>query len=188
MHCVFCFSKFGDENNKAIDEIWYRRAVEQHFIEGQSFVFSIPFNEIEMEGNEGNITDPIITATHAIFHTDSGSSAPVAVVGFQFKHSAFATLFANITSNGGDPYGCRNDTECFILDNNGFILLSPFNEDLGKFFGEVRGNIMERLVEEHVYKQVIIYDYQGVCFKEETVSDDNDSNVGRMMDTVFIRF
>lgn len=31
-------------NKRSVDEIWYKRAVEQHFVEPQSFVFSVPFN------------------------------------------------------------------------------------------------------------------------------------------------
>lgn len=43
--------------------------------------------------------DLIVTASHAIFHTEDKRSAPVAVVGFQFQHSALLTLFKNTTSN-----------------------------------------------------------------------------------------
>lgn len=31
-------------NSRSVDEIWYKRAVEQHFVEPQSFVFSVPYN------------------------------------------------------------------------------------------------------------------------------------------------
>lgn len=40
-----------------------------------------------------------MTASHAIFHTEDKMSAPVAVVGYQFQHSALLALFQNITSN-----------------------------------------------------------------------------------------
>lgn len=43
--------------------------------------------------------DLIVTASHAIFHTEDKRAAPVAVVGFQFQHSALLTLFKNTTSN-----------------------------------------------------------------------------------------
>lgn len=49
--------------------------------------------------NPGSQPDTLVTATHAIFHTEEKKSAPVAVVGFQFQHSAMYTLFKNITSN-----------------------------------------------------------------------------------------
>lgn len=41
-HFVF-FRHFAEVNNRAIDEVWYRRAVEQHFVDENSFVFSVPF-------------------------------------------------------------------------------------------------------------------------------------------------
>lgn len=43
--------------------------------------------------------DIIVTASHAIFHTEDKRAAPVAVVGFQFQQSALLTLFKNTTSN-----------------------------------------------------------------------------------------
>lgn len=76
-----------------MDEIWYKRAVEQHFVEQQSFVFSVPFDVVDH-------SKTLVTASHAIFHTDERKfSAPVAVVGYQFQHSALFALFKNITSN-----------------------------------------------------------------------------------------
>lgn len=35
---------FADANRHAMDEVWYKRAVDQHTIEPESFVFSVPFN------------------------------------------------------------------------------------------------------------------------------------------------
>lgn len=30
---------------RSIDEVWYKRAVEQYYVENTSFVYSIPFND-----------------------------------------------------------------------------------------------------------------------------------------------
>lgn len=30
---------------RSVDEVWYKRAVEQHTVENESFVYSVPFNE-----------------------------------------------------------------------------------------------------------------------------------------------
>jgi len=38
------FRHFSETNKKAIDEVWYKRAIDQHNIEPDSFVFSVPFN------------------------------------------------------------------------------------------------------------------------------------------------
>lgn len=70
---------------------------------------------------------------------------------------------------------CASDSiDCYILDNNGYVIISPKSSDTGKFFGEVRGDIMTRLVQEGVYKDVTIYDYQAICF--EPKFNDNSSN------------
>lgn len=75
-----------------MDETWYKRAVDQHSIEPESFVFSVPFNV-------GNFGKPLVTATHAVFVETKGHRAPVAVVGLQFQHSVLASHFLNnITS------------------------------------------------------------------------------------------
>jgi hypothetical protein len=39
--------RFGDIHNRAIDEIWYKRAVEQHYVDKESFVYSVPFDDGE---------------------------------------------------------------------------------------------------------------------------------------------
>lgn len=41
----------------------------------------------------------LVTASHAIFHKEDNKEAPVAVVGYQFHHSALLGLFKNITTN-----------------------------------------------------------------------------------------
>lgn len=50
----------------------------------------------------GDRNDTLVTASHAIYHSEERqgqkSSAPAAVVGMQFRHSALAQLFRNITS------------------------------------------------------------------------------------------
>lgn len=55
------------------------------------------------------------------------------------------------------------ELDCFVLDNNGFIVISPRIDETGKFFGEIRGSLMQRLVSERVYEEVKITDYQGIC-------------------------
>ncbi|XP_017839483.1 voltage-dependent calcium channel subunit alpha-2/delta-3 isoform X1 [Drosophila busckii] len=156
---------FSQHNKRAIDEIWYKRAVDQYFVNKESFVYSVPFDAGESE------SEIIVTASNAIFHNESAKSAPAAVVGFQFQHSAFYKLFHNITGNA-----CAvDDKDCYILDNNGFVIISTRVHETGKFFGEVNGAIMKRLVEEKVYKRVIVYDYQAVCF--ESKLNPNASNM-----------
>lgn len=88
---MFLCRHFSKTNVRSIDETWYKRAVDQHAIEPESFVFSVPFDV----GSSGK---PVITATHAVFVEHKGHRAPAAVVGLQYQHSTLAMHFLNITS------------------------------------------------------------------------------------------
>jgi len=44
------------------------------------------------------VNETVVTASHAIFVEKDGYRAPAAVVGLQYKNSAFRETFFNITS------------------------------------------------------------------------------------------
>nr|CAD7588141.1 unnamed protein product [Timema genevievae] len=149
---------FSESNRRAIDEVWYKRAVDHYSIEPDSFVFSVPFDA----GAHGK---PLVTATHAVFVDHKGHRAPAAVVGLQFQHSTLAAHFLNITSTcSGCKKTCASEElDCYVLDNNGFIILSESAEHTGRFFGHIDGTIMDSLVQDRIYKKVAVFDYQGAC-------------------------
>lgn len=158
---IFRYRHFSESNSRAMDEVWYKRAVDQHAIEPESFVFSVPFDV----GNKGK---PVVTATHAVFVEHEGHRAPAAVVGLQYLHSSLASHFINITSACTGPSVCHktcasDELDCYVLDNNGFIIISENYEHTGMFFGQIDGTIMDSLVQDRIYKKVAVYDYQGVC-------------------------
>ncbi|XP_025423406.1 voltage-dependent calcium channel subunit alpha-2/delta-3 isoform X3 [Sipha flava] len=170
---------FIDENVYSIEEVWYRRAVEYNMVNDESYVYSVPFE------NE-NIKSSLVTASQAVFVTskENKKKAAAAVVGYQFRHSALQELFTNITRQCYSETGCTpeihtclaTDRDCYILDNNGYIIASENIIETGQFFGNVKGSIMNMLVEEKIYKKIIIYDYQGVCFKPDKEDDANSSS------------
>lgn len=58
---------------------------------------------------------------------------------------------------------------CFILDNNGYVVLSDEqnytgNLYTGNFIGDIRPDIMHHLVEDGVYLPTRMFDYQGICY------------------------
>ncbi|KAG7203219.1 hypothetical protein KM043_010323 [Ampulex compressa] len=165
---------FSKMYSKAIDEVWYKRAVEQHYVQSESFVFSVPIDDA------GADNTTLVTASRAIFIGNGKAKAPAAVVGFQFEHTALQGLFQNITFNCEGLGNCKKHCgdegwACYLVDNNGYIIAAEDEADAGRFFGEVRGPIMSSLVREGVFEQIRIFDYQAVCFKSTQTS--NDGNI-----------
>ncbi|XP_076283342.1 voltage-dependent calcium channel subunit straightjacket isoform X8 [Lasioglossum baleicum] len=169
---------FGKMYSKAIDEVWYKRAVEQNYVQPESFVFSVPIDE------EGADNTTLVTASRAIFigkTKSQATKAPAAVVGFQFQHTALQGLFQNITASCEGLGNCvthcgAENWACYLVDNNGYVIAAEDEADAGKFFGELRGPIMANLVKEGVFERIRIFDYQAVCFKSTQTS-----NVGSIL-------
>ncbi|XP_037897519.1 voltage-dependent calcium channel subunit alpha-2/delta-3 isoform X2 [Glossina fuscipes] len=155
---------FSEENVRAIDMSWYKRAIDQHTVEQDSFVYSVPFGS----GYNSKTNSTLVTASHAIFIEHRGHKAPAAVVGLQFQHDSLAKHFINVTStctgNTGCKRSCASDNlDCYVLDNSGFVIISEEPEHTGKFFGQIDGTIMDSLVQDRIYKRVTVNDYQGIC-------------------------
>jgi len=147
-------------NNEATDEVWYKRAVEYHYNNPQAFVFSVPFDIGDKRPTQA-------TATHTIFK-GKGRKAPAAVVGVQIDYTHFRNTFMNATSSkkGGDKISCEDDSvECYVLDNNGFVVISEDKLNTGKFFGEIGGTVLNSLVKNNVFKRIKIFDYQAICLE-----------------------
>lgn len=53
-----------------------------------------------------------------------------------------------------------------VLDDNGYVVVSDVAADTGRFFGEIRPDIMNQLVIEGIYKPNRMYDYQATCFQQ----------------------
>ncbi|CAH0727477.1 unnamed protein product, partial [Brenthis ino] len=158
---------FSEKYARAFDSEWYRRAVEHHSIEPESFVFSVPFRDgSEPEDFSGKT--PLVLATHAVFVESRGHRAPAAVVGLHFQLDSLAKHFLNVTSTCTAGSICKktcagDELDCYILDDNGFIILSEDASQTGRFFGQVDGTIMDSLVQDRIYKKVTVHDHQGRC-------------------------
>ncbi|VVC93338.1 unnamed protein product [Leptidea sinapis] len=114
--------EFGKFWPRAIDEVWYRRAIEQHYIDPLSYVYSV---EMSTDKFPLNVTSAVVTASHAVFHSDGHRKAPAAVVGFQFRHERLSEWFENITSSceHKECVTCASDDwECYLVDSNGWII------------------------------------------------------------------
>ena len=79
--------------------MWYKRAVEYHYNNPSSFVFSVPLDI-------GATRPALVTATHAIFKEENGEKAPAAVVGVHIGYEKFKNNFINITI-GAEGHGYK---------------------------------------------------------------------------------
>lgn len=70
-----------------------------------------------------------------------------------------------------DCLRCDDTHSCYVIDNNGYIILSNHEEDTGRFFGEKEGKAMQKLVDLEIFKMITVYDYQAVC--KEPKEDEN---------------
>ena len=98
MKALIC-RHFADLNNEATDEVWYKRAVEYHYNNPSSFVFSVPFDI-------GDTRPTLVTATHAIFKEENGQKAPAAVVGVHIDYDKFEKNFMKVTT-GAEGHGYK---------------------------------------------------------------------------------
>ncbi|VTJ63286.1 Hypothetical predicted protein, partial [Marmota monax] len=60
---------------------------------------------------------------------------------------------------------------CYLIDNNGFILVSEDYMQTGDFFGEVEGAVMNKLLTMGSFKRITLYDYQAMCRANKESSD-----------------
>lgn len=113
------------------------------------------------------MSEYVVTAAIAIFAHDEGRETPVAVVGYQMPVDSFYTRFLQITSVSKDKrMNCENDfINCYLIDHNGYVVLSKTRNDTGSFFGIIDGGVMTSLVGQNVFEAVEIYDYQAICIR-----------------------
>jgi hypothetical protein len=59
------------------------------------------------------------------------------------------------------------ELDCFILDNNGYVVVAEDRNVTGQFFGEIEGAVMNSLrTGNAVFRKIPMFDYQGLCFDE----------------------
>uniref|UniRef100_A0A8K9UW39 Calcium voltage-gated channel auxiliary subunit alpha2delta 3 n=1 Tax=Oncorhynchus mykiss TaxID=8022 RepID=A0A8K9UW39_ONCMY len=139
--------------------LWYKRAAEQ--VPG-TFVYSLPFNT-------GKDNNSVVLASTAIQLLDERKSPIAAAVGIQMKLEFFQRKFWTASRqcaalDGRCSISCDNENiNCYLIDNNGFILVAEDYSLTGMFFGEAEGAVMNKLLLMGSFKRVTLYDYQAIC-------------------------
>lgn len=73
---------------------------------------------------------------------------------------------------------CHDELQdCYVLDSNGYVMLSEQDNDTGLYFGELDGTgaIMESMIELGIYRQLSIYDFQAHCGTRVQKPNDADA-------------
>nr|XP_019947682.1 PREDICTED: voltage-dependent calcium channel subunit alpha-2/delta-4-like [Paralichthys olivaceus] len=116
----------------------------------------------------------IVISTTAVTVTVGKKTAIAGAIGVQMTLEAFESTFWSITSQPNDtdcsdvegvcPLRCNSfDIDCYLVDNNGFVLISKQRNDAGRFFGEIDGSVMTTLIRMGMFKRVSLFDYQAMC-------------------------
>ncbi|XP_039903516.1 voltage-dependent calcium channel subunit alpha-2/delta-3 isoform X1 [Simochromis diagramma] len=147
--------------------LWYKRAAEQ--VPG-TFVYSLPFNT-------GSENKSVVLASTAIQLLDERKSPIAAAVGIQMKLEFFQKKFWTASRqcaalDGKCSISCDDENiNCYLIDNNGFILVAEDYTLTGNFFGEAEGAVMNKLLQMGSFKRVTLYDYQALCWVYSESSD-----------------
>lgn len=147
--------------------LWYRRAAEHP---PGSFVFHVPNDDSPDAGAKPQV----VTVSTSIAVTVHNKTAIAAAIGVQMKLSMLRDIFWRVTQQPNDtdcsdvdgmcPMSCEDEAlNCFLIDNNGFIVVAREPEQTGVFLGEVDGSLMTQLLSMGVFRQVTLYDYQAMC-------------------------
>ncbi|KAM3859290.1 voltage-dependent calcium channel subunit alpha-2/delta-4 [Diretmus argenteus] len=142
---------------------WYRRAAE--YPAGE-FLYYVPRPDTR--------AGRILIATTAVTVTVGKHTAIAGAIGVQMSLELVESRFWAIAAQPNDtdcsniegicPLRCDSfDIACYVIDNNGFILISKERSDAGQFFGEVDGSVMATLIRMGMFKRVSLFDYQAMC-------------------------
>ncbi|XP_062856817.1 voltage-dependent calcium channel subunit alpha-2/delta-4 [Trichomycterus rosablanca] len=144
--------------------LWYRLAVESK--PGQ-FYYYVPADDVNKGRN-------MVVAVTSVIVTDKKRTALAGVIGVQMSLDLLEKKFFATAKQLNDtdcssveglcPLSCEStDINCYLVDNNGFVVISKEKGDVGKFFGEVDGSVMAHLLKSGLFKRVTLYDYQAMC-------------------------
>ncbi|XP_055078648.1 voltage-dependent calcium channel subunit alpha-2/delta-4-like [Periophthalmus magnuspinnatus] len=158
------FLTMGDKDNLfTVDHfpLWYRLAVEN--TPGSFYYY--PINDKGVK---------YVIATTSVTVSSEGKTAMAGAIGVQMTLDLLEKRFWAIAKQDPDtdcsniegvcPLSCESaDLNCYLVDNNGFIVLSKERDEVGRFFGEVDGSVMASLLKMGMYKKISLYDYQAMC-------------------------
>ncbi|XP_064859096.1 voltage-dependent calcium channel subunit alpha-2/delta-4-like [Oncorhynchus nerka] len=149
--------------------LWYRLAMENP---PGRFIYYMPVEDKDNRDKTG--ASKYVIAATAVTVSSGGKMAMAGAIGVQMSLEMLEKRLWTIAFQPADtdctdvegvcPLSCQStDVNCFLVDSNGFIIVSKERSEVGRFFGEVDGSVMAALIKSGMYKKVSLYDYQGMC-------------------------
>jgi len=142
----------------------YRRVAE---VPNDSWIYTFTLDE--SDSNELCKQKTSITAARAVRIND----LVFAVVGYTRSYKEFAKHFQEIAEYLSDDLinGCYSNKhkKCYIIDENGYIIVSKDQSDVQKFFGSVDGLVMKKLEKAGLFTKYSVTNYDKFCAKEDDV-------------------
>lgn len=106
------------------------------------------------------------------------------MIGIQYNNTQFRNAFFKISDEHN--FNCVSDDnrDCYVLDNNGFIIISEDIKQTGLYFGDVNDDLMQDLVNEGIYRKLRFYDYQAICIE---ITNSNSASMSFLTPFHYIR-
>nr|CAB3227405.1 voltage-dependent calcium channel subunit alpha-2/delta-3-like [Phallusia mammillata] len=157
----------------------YRRTV--NYPTG-TWMYTLPENDAEIEKFGRNVVIATTPMTHR--------TAVLGVCGLLLNQTQFQSMFWKETALLGNT-NCAEDVDtgfdCFLIDENGIVMLSRQQEHLGKFFGALNGHVMRDLIDAGVFRKLDLFEHGAMCFRPESNAKSGTSNIGaKHFDRVWI--
>lgn len=158
-----------EEEKRQKQDPWEQDYYRRPLYKENTYVFSVPYNNGSGSGADKNVTITVSKAIHL-----NRTNTP-AVVGAFLNADVFDFFWKNRTFQANNEFEkeyCHSTSDkphCYLLDDGGFIIATSLESDgssysdVGRFFGEVDGRIMEDLKEREVFKVKESFDYQAAC-------------------------
>lgn len=77
--------------------------------------------------------------------------------------------------------------DCYIIDQNGYIIHSPREDEIGKFFGTVDGGAaaMGQMVKDKIFREISMFDYQAIDDEKNDPVNSASSSIFNVHFTVY---
>ncbi|XP_055354620.1 voltage-dependent calcium channel subunit alpha-2/delta-4-like isoform X2 [Paramacrobiotus metropolitanus] len=177
---------FFDFHSMAVDESFYERSVSSASEMVITTPLAAPGAPTISHPDEDESSVMASVPVYVSSPPTSNQLAPAAIVGIIIKRRTVRSLLLHLSKEtclfGGagkkaeQCLSCHHaGVVCYLVDESGYVVTSTREEDdRGRFFGMLHGEVMAQLIHHNITKRYKVYDFQGMCIKN-TSKDASDS-------------